>query len=102
MKYLKRDDVILQVEDAIEELLKFENFFGLALPLASKKESLNALREKLKSLEYIEIIHCEECEYFHKWPCQKNNPEIMGKLCTRGDLLTVDENDFCSRGELDG
>ena len=26
--------------------------------------------------------------------------EIMGKLCTRKELLSVEEMDFCSRGEL--
>lgn len=99
MKYISEDDIIKRIEKAIDTLKGFEEYSGLPLPMASKVEFAELL-DDVKKMDGIELVRCVECEYFHKWPCQKNNPEIMGKLCTRKDFLSVEEMDYCSRGEL--
>ena len=99
MKYISEDDVLKRINAAINDLKCFEDYSGLLMPMASKV-TLEELIKNIKRTPGIEVVRCVECEYFHKWPCQKNNPEIMGKLCTRKDFLSVEEMDYCSRGEL--
>ena len=98
MKYISEEDVLKRINAAIDDLKGFEEYSGLQLPMASKVV-LEELVKNIKNTPGINVIRCVECEYFHKWPCQRDNPEIMGKLCTRKELLSVEELDFCSKGE---
>ena len=50
----------------------------------------------VRNYDYVEVVRCRDCKHWQK----QEYGVVEVSICTRGgDILEMDSNDFCSRGE---
>jgi hypothetical protein len=88
-EYIEREKAIKETINSIVEVLNIHN----SVPLIK----ITCKMREFPAADVVEVVRCKDCEYFF--------PQVGFNSCEKYSenhthyIVTVDENDYCSKGE---